>query len=213
MAQVQNGKADIYSRNKLSFNEVYAPILKAVEKIPHNVVLDGEIIIPGARGKSDFQALQNYKTTRKGNLTYVVFDLLYLDGHSLEDLTLLERKELLKQLVDKLDDPAIKFSAHVEEKGIQQFGKARKSGWEGVIAKNGESVYAEGARSLNWLKVKVLNRQEAVICGFTAPGAAARISAPSSLVSTKMASCITSAIAAAVSMKQASKTSTPNCNR
>ncbi|WP_298713968.1 DNA ligase D [Chitinophaga sp.] len=169
IAHVEHGKAELYSRNKLSFNEIYAPIVAAVEKIPHNVVLDGEVIIPGKGGKSDFQALQNFKTTRKGNLTYVVFDLLYLDGHSLEDLTLLERKTLLKQIVDQLDDPAVKFSAHVEGKGIQQFEKARKAGWEGVIAKNGESTYGEGARSLNWLKVKVLNRQEAVICGFTAP--------------------------------------------
>lgn len=169
IAQVENGKAEIYSRNKLSFNEMYVPIVNAVEKIPHNVVLDGEIIIPGTGGKSDFQALQHYKTTRKGKLTYVAFDLLHLDGHSLEDLTLLERKELLKQIIGQLKDPAVKFSAHVEEKGMQHFEKAQKSGWEGVIAKNGESNYAEGVRSINWLKVKVLNRQEAVVCGFTAP--------------------------------------------
>lgn len=169
IARVKKGEVQLLSRNKLSFNEVYAPIVNAVAKIPHNVVLDGEIIVPGTGGKSDFQALQNYKTTQKGKLTYMVFDLLYLDGHPLEDLTLLERKELLKEIVMRLDDPAVRFSGHVEGKGIQQFQKAKKAGWEGVIAKNGESTYAEGARSLNWLKVKVLNRQEAVICGYTAP--------------------------------------------
>ncbi|WP_423736902.1 DNA ligase D [Chitinophaga caseinilytica] len=169
IANVKNGKAELYSRNKLSFNKVYDPIVKAVERIPHNVVLDGEVIIRSTRDKSDFQALQHFKTTRKGNLTYAVFDLLYLDGHPLEELTLLERKALLRQIVDQLNDPAVIFSGHVEGKGIQHFEKAKKAGWEGVIAKNGESTYAAGARSLNWLKVKVLNRQEAIICGFTAP--------------------------------------------
>jgi bifunctional non-homologous end joining protein LigD len=169
IAAVKNGKAEIYSRNKLSFNEAYAPVVEAVENIPHNVVLDGEIVVLGANKRSDFQALQNYRSTGKGKLVYQVFDLLHLDGHELDDLPLLERKILLEQVVKQLDDPRVQYSGHVEGKGLQMFEKAAKTGWEGIIAKNGESNYAGGVRSLNWLKIKVLNRQEAVICGYTAP--------------------------------------------
>ncbi|WP_343304662.1 DNA ligase D [Chitinophaga niabensis] len=169
IAAVQNGKAELYSRNQLSFNTVYAPIKAAVEKIPHNVVLDGEVVILGANNYTDFQALQNYKSTRKGKLTYEVFDLLHMDGHDLKALTLIERKTLLQELVKQLDDPAVKYSGHVAEKGVKLFEKAKEKGWEGIIAKNGESEYLEGDRSLNWLKVKILNRQEVIICGYTEP--------------------------------------------
>ena len=169
IAEVQNRKAELYSRNQLSFNELYAPIKKAVEKIPHNVVLDGEVVILGTNNYTDFQALQNYKSTRKGKLTYEVFDLLHMDGHDLKELTLIERKTLLQELVKQLNDPVVKYSAHVAEKGIALFEKAKEKGWEGIIAKNGESEYLEGDRSLNWLKIKILNRQEVIICGYTEP--------------------------------------------
>lgn len=168
IANVKDGKASLYSRNRLSFNEIYKPVVKSVEKIPHNVVLDGEVVVLGTKGRSDFQALQNYKTTRKGKLTYEVFDLLHLDGHNLEDLLLLERKTLLQEIVKQLNDPVVKFSGHTT-KGMKLHEDAAKTGWEGIIAKNGESNYVEGARSLNWLKIKVLNRQEAIICGYTEP--------------------------------------------
>lgn len=169
IAQVVNGEAELYSRNQLSFNKLYAPIKTAVEKIPHNVVLDGEVVILGANNYTDFQALQNYKRTRKGKLIYEVFDLLHLDGHDLTGLTLIERKALLQELVKQLKDPLIKYSAHIANKGNKLFEKAAQQGWEGIIAKNGESDYEEGARSFNWLKMKILSRQEVVICGYTAP--------------------------------------------
>ncbi|MGX5818024.1 non-homologous end-joining DNA ligase [Chitinophaga lutea] len=169
IAAVRDGKAELYSRNQLSFNEQYAPVKKAVEAIPHNVVLDGEVVVLGKANRSDFQSLQNYKTTKKGNLVYEVFDLLHLNGHELQQLTLLERKTLLQQIVEQLDDPLVQYSGHVEGKGVAFFNKAVKQGWEGIIAKEADSLYAEGARSGQWLKVKVLNRQEAVIAGYTAP--------------------------------------------
>ncbi|MBO9153040.1 DNA ligase D [Chitinophaga sp. GCM10012297] len=169
IAAVKDGETELYSRNKLSFNEAYAPIVEAVENIPHNVVLDGEIIILGANKKSDFQALQNYRSTGKGKLVYQVFDLLHLDGHELGELPLTERKILLEELVKQLDDPRVQYSAHVAGKGVQLFEKAAKAGWEGIIAKDGESGYAGGVRTMSWLKIKVTGRQEAVICGYTAP--------------------------------------------
>lgn len=169
IAAVKNGKAELYSRNKLSFNQAYKPIVEAVEKIPHNVVLDGEIVILGAGKRSDFQALQNYRSTGKGKLVYEVFDLLHLDGHELQELPLTERKILLEEVVKQLDDPRVQYSGHITAKGTQFFEKAAKAGWEGIIAKDGDSAYAGGVRTLSWLKMKVLNRQEAVICGYTAP--------------------------------------------
>ncbi|SEW05669.1 DNA ligase D [Chitinophaga arvensicola] len=169
IASVEKNKATLYSRNEKSFNKDYPPIVAAVEKISHNVVLDGEVIVLDNKGHADFQSLQNYKTTGKGKLIYAVFDLLHLDGHELQQLPLLERKSLLKDLVASLDDPAIRFSTHVLKKGTAFFEKARKQQWEGIIAKKADSIYEEGRRGLSWLKIKILNEQEALICGYTAP--------------------------------------------
>lgn len=169
IATVQNGKASLYSRNEKSFNKDYPPVVAAVEKISHNVVMDGEVIVLDKNGKPDFQSLQNYKNTGVGKLIYAVFDLLHLDGHELQQLTLLERKSLLKDLLDNLGDKTVRFSPHVLQKGKAFFKKAQQQQWEGMIAKRTDSIYEEGRRGMSWLKIKIVNEQEALICGYTAP--------------------------------------------
>lgn len=169
IAEVRKGKADLYSRNHISFNEDYPSVVNAVEKIAHNVVLDGEIVILNNKGVSDFQALQNYKNTGKGKLTYVAFDLLYLNGEDIRQLPLTERKALLQEVIKQLDDKAVQYSNHVMKDGEKLFKKAREKGLEGIIAKKADSVYEEDRRTMNWLKIKILNQQETIICGYTAP--------------------------------------------
>lgn len=169
IASVQDHEVALYSRNQLPFNKDYPTIVSAVEKISHNVVLDGEIVIMNKSKTSSFQALQNFKTTGKGNLVYVVFDLLHLDGHELQEMPLIDRKSLLEDLVKKINDKRIQYSAHIATKGSTLFKKAKQYGWEGIVAKKADSTYEEGARTLSWLKMKIVNQQEAVICGYTAP--------------------------------------------
>ncbi|HWV66336.1 DNA ligase D [Chitinophaga sp.] len=169
IASVQNHQVALYSRNEKSFNNDYPAVVAAVEKISHNVVLDGEIIVLDNKGRSHFQTLQNFRTTGKGKLTYAVFDLLHLDGNELQHLSLLERKSLLKDVVAELNDKTVRFSPHVLKNGKSFFEKARQKGWEGIIAKKAESIYEEGRRGMEWLKIKIVNEQEALICGYTAP--------------------------------------------
>lgn len=169
IASVQNHQVALYSRNEKSFNNDYPAVVAAVEKISHNVVLDGEIIVLDNKGRSHFQTLQNFRTTGKGKLTYAVFDLLHLDGNELQHLSLLERKSLLKDVVAELNDKTVRFSPHVLKNGKSFFEKARQKGWEGIIAKKANSVYEEGRRGMEWLKIKIVNEQEALICGYTAP--------------------------------------------
>jgi len=169
IAEVHKGKADLYSRKHTSFNKDYPQIVKSVEKIAHSVVLDGEIVVLDSKGQSDFQALQNYRNSGKGKLTYMVFDLLYLNGEDTRQLTLTERKALLKEVIKQLGDKAIQYSNHVMKNGEQLFRKAAEKGLEGIIAKKADSVYEENRRTMNWLKIKITNQQEAIICGYTAP--------------------------------------------
>jgi bifunctional non-homologous end joining protein LigD len=168
IAEVDNGRVRLDSRNGLPFTERYHAVAVALAKIPHQAVLDGEVVVLDDRGHSSFETLQNYRSHRPGgHLVYQVFDILHLDGHDLRGLPLIRRKEILRQILPAV--PGLAFCDHIEESGLAFFDAVAKAGLEGMIAKDGASKYIAGRRSDSWLKVKAHLQQEAVIGGFTQP--------------------------------------------
>jgi bifunctional non-homologous end joining protein LigD len=167
IAEVGKRGVAFYSRNHNSFEHRFAPLAESLRHLGCEAVLDGEVVVVDAEGKSDFQLLQNYQRTGEGRLRYYVFDLLYLDGRDLRKLPLRRRKELLGKILGDLPD--VLLSEHVEERGVAFFQAAAARGLEGIMAKDGVSPYREGVRGEEWLKVKTRRRQEAVIGGFTEP--------------------------------------------
>lgn len=166
---INSDEVKLFSRNELPFNSYFETIAEDLKKIDHDVVLDGEIIVEDEEGKADFQLLQNYIKTKKGNLKYYVFDLLSLDGNPVTELSLLERKELLKILFNKYAFSNTFYSEHITEKGKEQFELALKNKTEGIIAKKASSTYLPDKRTNDWLKIKVSNIEEAIIIGITEP--------------------------------------------
>lgn len=170
IAEIENDRVELYSRNLLSFNKRFSPIVKSLQRHKLKAVLDGEIVILDSRGKSRFELLQHYQQTGKGNLVYYVFDILFLNGKDLRNQPLLERKKLLKKILPKNSN--IKYSDHVLEHGKKLFEKAKKHALEGIMAKNSQSTYRAGQRSKEWQKIKNRPQQEVVIGGFTKPSGA-----------------------------------------
>jgi bifunctional non-homologous end joining protein LigD len=169
IAEVDKGHVRLFSRNGLSFTERYHAVATALEKIRHQAVLDGEVVVLDGKGHPSFDALQNYRSHRAaGHLVYEVFDILYLDGHDLRGLPLIRRKETLRQILPVV--PGLAFCDHIEDCCLAFFDAAKKAGLEGMIAKDVASMYLAGRRSDRWLKVKATLQQEAVIAGFTRPG-------------------------------------------
>src|SRR5690606_23410316 len=82
IAEVDKKEVNLYSRNLKSFNTKFKAIADTLKKLGHTAVLDGEVAALNDEGKLEFQLLQNYETTKKGDLYYYVFDLLYLNGYS-----------------------------------------------------------------------------------------------------------------------------------
>jgi bifunctional non-homologous end joining protein LigD len=163
-------KAKLISRNNIDFSKDYKKIIDELKKIPEDAILDGELVVEDKNGRTNFQHIQNYNGDKDDlKLKYYVFDLLYLNGHDLRDLELIKRKELLKELISSSKGPSIVFNEHVEGKGTELFAKAKKEGWEGIIGKDGHSYYNSGKRTDRWLKFKLQNSQEAIICGYTGP--------------------------------------------
>lgn len=167
IAELNKGLVHLYSRNGLSFNAKFRPIVESLKKIKHDAVLDGEVVAVDEKGISRFQLLQTYEKTAFGRLFYYVFDILYLDGRDLKKLPLIERKKILADILS--DSSNIKLSDHIEKQGVKFFAAAQKQGLEGVMAKDAASPYRPGVRGSDWLKIKTRSRQEAVIVGFTEP--------------------------------------------
>ena len=99
-------------------------------------------------------------------VVYYAFDLLYLDGLDLRQVPLERRKQLLKDHVEA--GGVIHYSDHYPEKGLDLFQAAKQRGLEGIVAKRRDSTYQE-KRSSDWQKIKITQRQECVIGGYTDP--------------------------------------------
>lgn len=169
IAEVNFTDIYLYSRNNLSFNTRFPTVYESLSRLGMQAIFDGEIVALDKEGKSQFQLIQNYQRTGKGNIVYYVFDLLYYNGHDLTGLPLWQRKELLKKILP--NDPTIKYNDHIVKEGNKFFALVKKKELEGIIAKKADSTYLPGVRGRDWLKIKTVKQQEVVIAGFTEPHA------------------------------------------
>ncbi len=165
-----NGKSlKLYSRNGLSFAELYPTVVEALLKLKAHAIIDGEIVVLDENGKPSFQKLQHYAGNRSLSIVYYAFDCLSFKGKDTTDLPLIERKKILHSIIPKTG--IVKYSEHVEGIGTTFFREAVKLNMEGILAKQALSLYEKGRRTTNWLKIKNHNTEEAVIAGYTAPRA------------------------------------------
>jgi bifunctional non-homologous end joining protein LigD len=173
IARIENGVAELRSRNAQDWTERYAPIAEELATLPvTSAVLDGEVVVQRPDGTSDFGALQaDLGDGRTDRLRYAVFDLLYLDGYDLTAAPLHERKALLAGLLAGRDArPRVTYVDHVRGQGPAFLAQACAVGLEGVVSKRADSPYRPGSRGRDWVKTKCLRREEFVVVGFTPPG-------------------------------------------
>ena len=168
LANVADGKVELYSRNHNSFNADYPEVVAALSKLGHNAILDGEVVAEGPDGRDRFQLLQN-RANQHVKVRYYAFDILHLNGYDLSQVPLVNRKSLLKKLVAQLRSRIILYSDYVKGEGVSFYKKAVRENREGIIAKEAKSPYRYNTRSREWLKIKIHQQQEAVIVGVTEP--------------------------------------------
>jgi len=184
IAYVQPGRLRLESRNLNDVTEAYPEVRGLVGALGmHEAVLDGEIVAFDENGRPSFERLQRRMHVRGTSairrlqssmpVMYAIFDLLYLDGHSLIDLAYRERRARLEAL--ELSGPAWRVPAAHPGEGKLLLEATAKQGLEGVVAKRLECRYEPGRRSGNWLKIKHTMRQELVIGGWV-PGEGRRAS-------------------------------------
>jgi bifunctional non-homologous end joining protein LigD len=169
IAEIRGGKVRLLSRNGKAQNARFPTVAVALDGFPVDAVFDGEIVAVDAKGRPHFQDLQNAMRPGKGRILYYVFDVLYAGGHDLRGLPLKRRRVILEKLLPVSE--TVRLSEAIPTSGKAFFRAAEKNDLEGVMAKDLNSPYRSGARTREWLKVKVQKGQEAVICGFTRPRA------------------------------------------
>ena len=167
IADLSKDQPLFYSRNGISFLSKLDKVSQDFKNQKHKMILDGEIVAYDENGRPNFQLLQQIGDNPNLALVYQVFDILWLNGHSTEELPLIQRKELLKEALVETD--VIKYCDHIPEKGIDFFEQMKKMQLEGMIAKKADSLYIENHRTSDWLKIKFTNTEEVIICGFTEP--------------------------------------------
>ena len=165
LGYINNGDADIKSRNNKSFNEKFYPVFDALKKWKINAVVDGEIVVVNDKGLPDFSGLQSWRSEADGHLNFYLFDILWLDGVDVMNLPLIERREILGAVAPQ--NGIIKLSENFDATGKEFFALADKMGLEGIMAKKAASVYTPDLRTKEWLKIKTEKHQEAIIGGYT----------------------------------------------
>jgi bifunctional non-homologous end joining protein LigD len=172
---IEGGKLRMISRNGNAIDKQYPEL----SILPHQLrarsaIVDGEIAALDAQGRPSFELLQSRmhvadasaiaRLARSHPVVFYAFDLLYLDGRDLRAVPLIERKKLLKDILQA--DETIRYSEHFATSGVDLLAAAKEQGLEGIVGKRAQSRY-ESRRSSDWVKWKVVDSADFVICGYT----------------------------------------------
>jgi bifunctional non-homologous end joining protein LigD len=163
LAYKEGARVTLLSRNAKDRSATFPEIAQDVARLrARTVLLDGEVVAFDAKLVSRFQLLQ------RGDAPHVfaVFDCLYLDGADLRLRPLSERRAALENGI--AGGTRLLLSRRLANDGLAAYRVARRKGFEGIVAKDAQSVYEE-KRSGRWLKVKVHQEDEFVIGGMTPP--------------------------------------------
>jgi bifunctional non-homologous end joining protein LigD len=175
------GELRLESRNLNEITDSYPELARLNRALSsHSAILDGEIVAfdasspEGERGRPSFAALQRRmhvsaraqarRLAAQTPVTLMLFDLLWLDGHSTMGLAYAQRRELLGAM--RLEGEHWQTPEHVIEDGAALLLATSEQGLEGIVAKRLDSTYQPGVRSHGWIKVKSTGRQEFVVGGW-----------------------------------------------
>ncbi len=178
IAYLDGKSVRLVSRNQNDLTAAYPELHGIPGQIrARTAILDGEIVALDQQGRSSFSLMQQRTGVGEGGrrirrtrddipVVYYVFDVLYCDGYDVMPADLEKRKQLLASILTA--NAGVRYSDHYIGNGSALFDAAARRGLEGIVAKLRRSCYVQ-KRSSEWLKIKIVKRQECVIGGFTDP--------------------------------------------
>jgi len=166
-AHIAKGAARLLTRSGLDWTDRFgAAVADALGALPgEEAIVDGELVVEGGSGASDFSALQaDLSEGRSDRFVFYAFDLMHLDGHDLTGAALMDRKAALARLLTGAPT-VLRFSEHFDEDGEMILRHACRLSLEGVVSKLRDGKYRPG-RGRDWIKSKCSERQEFVVAGY-----------------------------------------------
>jgi bifunctional non-homologous end joining protein LigD len=169
------------------FPEIADAVDGLAKRLDRPVLIDGEIVALDDNGEPcGFQNLQgriHLKDPRAADsaaaraaagrqgprVALIAFDMLRDGNEDLRALPLRDRRARLERVMRGVRDPRLRISEQVAGDGRELRARAERLGWEGLIAKNAESVYRSGRRSPEWCKLKLVRHQTCAVAGWTEP--------------------------------------------
>lgn len=177
LAFIDGSGVRLWGRALSELTAQYPEVAALADLLPRETILDGELIVADADGRPDHAALQERehaqgndavaRASREHAVTYVLYDLLYLNGRSLLREPLHRRRSRLREAMAStsrfyVPEPVI-------GEGLAFFDAAREKGLEGIVAKRLDSLYRPGGRHPDWLLIQAVRREDFVVLGFV-PG-------------------------------------------
>jgi DNA ligase D-like protein (predicted ligase) len=159
------GHVRLFSRNGKDFSTRFPGVTRALDALPDETLIDGEVVAVDEHGRPSFSNLQNFDRAP----IFYTFDLPTLAGKNLTQHPLDERRKDLLKLTRQLKDP-IRFSETFKASAADMIAVVREQGLEGVVAKRRDSHYEPGRRSGAWVKMRVNRRQDFIVGGYVPRG-------------------------------------------
>lgn len=164
---------DIRNKRNIVGNDRYPEMMGVHRQALKRCILDGELVVI-KNGVPDFSEMQRRSLmsnrvkidllAKRLPVSFVAFDMLYYNDHSIMDLPLMERKTLLVNNIKENDRLAV--SRWIDNSGTALYEMAKKKSLEGVVAKRKDSLYYPGKRTKDWIKIKYLQSDDFVVCGY-----------------------------------------------
>ena len=163
---LDKGRVTIRTRTGLDWTKRFSAIAAAFDIPVDRAIFDGEVVAV-KDGRTNFSELQAALSAgRQETLTFNAFDLLFLEGFDLRDAPLIERKRILKELLEETGvSGPILYADHFVSDGPRLFAHACKLGFEGIISKKADAPY-RSERSDAWVKIKCVQRAKFPVVGF-----------------------------------------------
>jgi len=173
LAYLDKGSTDLRNKRNIKM-QVKVPELSEIHKrVKCRCILDGELIVI-KDGKPDFFEIQRRSlmtntfkiqlASSKLPASFTAFDILYYDDHEVKDLPLMQRKKLLEKVIK--ENERIAISRYIEERGVDFYKLAKQNQLEGIVAKKKDSKYYFDKRTKDWIKIKNLQDDDFVVCGY-----------------------------------------------
>jgi bifunctional non-homologous end joining protein LigD len=166
-ARIENGKVKLLTRNRLDWTKRFTAVAMALATLQvETALIDGEVVVEGDDGLTSFSELvADLKAGVSDRMVYYAFDILHLNGIDLQGATLVDRRDVLANVLKGHRSGRVRLSEHLAGDGEVVMVKACELGLEGIISKRADKPYRSG-RSGDWVKSTCHLTDEFVIGGY-----------------------------------------------